>query len=275
MKDKILEDLNKTGFLSELYIAQKLSEKGWKPKLNNSYFDKDLKISREIDVIASKKAIEVNKNLDLWVNMIIEVKKSSKPWIVFTNELEKKGVFYNGMPGWTLIHGGENYIGERGGVFSPEDIHQQLMRVNKKRIGKAFHESFKSPSEPSKIFQAIISTCKAAIDKSEIHAEENRYVKKGVNSSKIYLDFYHPMVIVDGPLYEVYLDDTNKIVLEEQSWIPVNYEYSSNNYANRYGRSTTFYPDIVQYDSIDEYIDLVDNWLNGMMINFSKQIDKF
>lgn len=272
MKERILEDLNKTGFISELYIAQNIANKGWKPTLSSSFFDKDLNISREIDIIATKKAISVDDKLSLWVNLVIEVKKSSKPWIIFTNELEKKGVFYNGMPGWTLIHGGENYIGDRGGVFSPEDIHEHLMRIDKKRIGKAFHEAFKPPTETSKIFQAIISACKAAIDKSEVYPEENSYRKKSVNTDKIYLEFYHPMIVIDGPLFEVYLDDKNAIKLEEQDWIPVNYEYSSNNYGSEYGRSVTFYPDIVKYEAIDQYIDLVDKWLATMMINFSKRI---
>src|SRR5690606_17296106 len=123
-----LEDLKKTGFLNELRIAQKLASRSWKPKLNDSYFDKDSQISREIDLIAIKKASDLPNHLDLWVNLVVEVKKSSKPWIIFTNELEKKRGLYNGMPGWTLIHGGENYVGATGGIFTPEDIHQNIMR---------------------------------------------------------------------------------------------------------------------------------------------------
>ena len=273
MKDKILEDLNKTGFINELRVAQKFEEKSWRPKLNDSFFDKDSQISREIDLIVKKRASNVKNKLGLWINLTVEVKKSAKPWIVFTNDLEKKGGLFNGMPGWTLIHGGENYIGENGPIFTPRDIHEKIMRINKTRIGTAFHESFKPPTETSKIFQAIISACKAAVDKSEIHPRENSFMKDFRESDEIYLEFYHPLVVVDGPLFEVYLDKANEIQLEEQKWIPVNYEYSSKQYSESFGHSISFYPDIVKFDYIEEYINLLDTWLSSMAVNFDKKID--
>ena len=269
LKDKIIEDLRKTGFLKELELARILSDKGWRPHLNQTYLDKDINTNREIDVVASKKGRISNDKLHLWVNLVIECKKTKNPWVIISNS-DESSLNFHLQPGWSLIHGGEKYI-DNGGIFPPRLIDKHLMRGASNRIGSAFHDSFKEPRETSKIFQSIMAACKAAVDKSEIHGaskEWEDYEKK----DPTYLTFYHPIVVVDGPLYEAHLNDKNELTVDEVDWIPVTYNYSSRAYSE-YG-STSWHCDIVSFKFFEEYLMKADNWLEKMNIDFVKWYNK-
>ena len=269
LEEKILEDLLKTGFIKELEVAQILTKAKWKTSLNQTYQDKDTNINREIDIIASKKGnIDFNK-LHLWVDLVIECKQTSNPWVIISNHFESSLDFHLN-PGWTIIHGGEKYI-KNGGIFPPRHIDQYFMRSKTSRIGSAFHDSFKKSTETSKIFQAIMSACKAAVYKSQIHGASPNWddYKKEEPTD---LTFYHPIVIVDGPLFEAFLNKKNKIELKRVEWIPITYVYSSPNYSKHL--DTTFHCDIVTFEYFEKYLLTVDSWLTKMNDSFIEYYKK-
>ena len=54
LKKKILKDIEKTGFVTELKAVSLLIENDWVTEHSSTYEDKDNNISREIDIVASK-----------------------------------------------------------------------------------------------------------------------------------------------------------------------------------------------------------------------------
>lgn len=263
LEKKILNNIKKTGFIKELELARILNNKGWDSQLNSSYLDKDTGINREIDIIASKKGNIDYHYLHLWVDLVIEVKKADKPWVIVTNS-DDDGLNYRLNPGWGIIHGGEKYI-DIGGIFPPRIIDKYFMRNQSVRIGSSFYEAFKESSEVSKIYQAIMSACKAAVYKSKIHGASPKWDDYGADDPT-YLTFYHPVVVVDGPLYEVYLNENNEVVVSKINWIPVSYQYSSPQYSKEWS-DTYFHCDIVQFDYMNTYLDLTQMWLEKMNEN--------
>lgn len=259
LEEKILEDLLKTGYINELEVARKLSQYNWKPNLNGTYLDKDLNINREIDVTASKRGGVKYDKVNIRVELIIECKKTSNPWVIVSNN-DERSIHFHLAPGWTIIHGGEKYI-NNGGIFPPRLIDEHFMRCNSSRIGSAFHDAFKEPKEISKIFQAIMNASKAAISRSSIYGASPEW-KDYKKEAPTNLTFFHPIVVVDGPLFEAYLNLSNKLEVKQIDWIPTTYRYSSPNYSK--DSDILFHCDIVTFNYFERYIELVDNWLIKM-----------
>ena len=81
---KIIKDIEKSGFLTELKVGQKLSSKNWKVSFGETYLDYDEKKSREIDIQAYKVKNNKDVNFQLVFTVFIEVKYEPKnPWVVF------------------------------------------------------------------------------------------------------------------------------------------------------------------------------------------------
>jgi hypothetical protein len=269
LKERIINDLKKSGFIKELELARMLSKNGWNPHLNDTYLDKDTNVSREIDIIGSKMGPVAYEKLKLWLDLVIECKKTTNPWVIFSNKDENFLKFHLN-PGWSLIHGGEKYI-KNGGIFPPRVIDKHFMRNNCDRIGSAFHDAFKEPRETSKIFQAVITACKAAADKVTIHGASPKWDDYD-EEALTHLTFYHPIVVVDGPLYEVHLNEESEAEVNEVDWIPTTYRYSSRNYAD--SGNVSFHCDIVRFEFFQQYLQKVDKWLLNMntdMVEYYKK----
>ena len=96
---KIKDDIEKTGFLTELRVGELLYAKDWSVSHSESYEDLDSQKSREIDIVSTKSYHDKETNLYTEFHLIIKVKKSSKyPWVIFTTPH-----IYRGW-GWRLLH---------------------------------------------------------------------------------------------------------------------------------------------------------------------------
>lgn len=139
----------------------------------------------------------------------------------------------------------------------------------RRRFGKAFHEAFKKPSENSKIFESLLSSCKAAY-----------YFKKNTGTepfksdfdreSQVELHFFLPLIVLDGLLFEAFLE-RGEIVLSEANWIPIEYEYASAKYESERSR-TTFLPTIVRYKGFEDYLKLLDEWIADVNESFAEDL---
>lgn len=266
IKEKILEDIKKTGFIVELNSVSKLLEKDWQTEHSTSYEDKDENKSREIDIIASK--VDYIKEFDTRItfSLVIEVKKSERPWIIFTTFAKFTSL------GWRVLNKCRNtdkWVKSEdlpsGGFFSTvltvDCIAIDSPRRNSYRVGKAFHELAKDPSDKSKIYEALISSAKAA------YYLRNRFPlqkpKEFNASEEVDIQIFLPIVILEGRLFEVYNALSGKIQIEEKDYIPVEMSYSSPNYSAG-GWDTDFFPDVIKFEFLDTYLDMVDNWRLSM-----------
>ena len=156
LRNKILEDINKTGYLLELIVARKLYADNWRTFVNRSYVDPESKKIRESDVFAFK-TFDCD-NVYIKVNLVIETKKHNKPWLVFVNHYDAEIT--------KEIRGFETHLFLDNFDLSIIDTYQfseMLPRMQVDFVGRNFYEAFKSPNENSKIYETIISVGKATI----------------------------------------------------------------------------------------------------------------
>jgi len=264
LEKKILEDIQKTGFASELRVISKLLEEGWKTDHGETYEDKDENKSREIDIVAHKPAYHPQIAFRFNFTLVIEVKKSEQPWIVFTTDRKMQAA------GWRVMHKARNdrKRTDPGSLFDIDCIRPSDPRAEKFRIGKAFHEAFKTNSDKSRIYGALIGASKAA------HYFYHRFPVSFADfdvSAESELSIYLPIVVVDGRLFEVFNDYDGAIRVQEQGYLPVEMSYSSPHY--RTGAwDAEFLPDIVTAAYFPDYLQALDAWRQSILERTSQRL---
>lgn len=263
---KIKADIEKTGFITELLVGDMLNQNKWHVSHSVSYEDMQSLKSREIDVVSTKNFHSKKTNLYTEFHLVVEVKKIKKnPWVVFTTPFVFKSW------GWRILHSGWNYTNKKSAILSSDAFEEKHPFKKKKRFGKAFHEAFKTinPGVNSKIFDAILSVCKAAYHLKKSHGGEP--FKNDFDPKKsVELHFYLPVIVLDGQLFEAYLDE-GEISVKEQSWVPIEYEISSEKF--KHGKNT-FFPSIVKLEAFDEYIQQIETWINTTNQNLNNELLK-
>jgi hypothetical protein len=89
LTNKLLEDIEKTGFPSELKVARAFLANGLQVGQNEHYIDYDDNKGREIDISGVQLAMSSVGEIRYAALELIyaEVKRSlSKPWVIFTSE---------------------------------------------------------------------------------------------------------------------------------------------------------------------------------------------
>jgi hypothetical protein len=276
LEEKILNDIEKTGFTVELKTVSALIDNDWQVEHGSTYEDYDENKSREIDVIASKTMYIEDISFRISFYLIIEVKKSSRPWIIFTTNRRF------GTLGWSILHRSNNsritkpLSGEGSGtfrdsVFGMKAVTKNTPREYKFRVGKAFHELEKQPGEKSKIFEAIMSASKAAYYHCEKYKEADEadfQPNKDTN-----LSIYLPVVVLDGLLYEVYNGYSGEIELHKQEFIPVELNYASPKY-RKHNWDAHFNPDLIEFNFLSTYISQIETWRQSMIEFISEDLRK-
>lgn len=263
---KIKDDIEKTGFVEELRVGELLHAKNWSVSHSESYEDLDFEKSREIDIVSTKSYSDKETELYTEFHLIIEVKKATKyPWVIFTTPHVYRGW------GWRQLHSGWNYTTKSASIFHGEVLETGNPFATKKRFGKAFYEAFKTQNsdENSKIFDAILSVCKASYHKKS-NSGETAHKKEFKKDEAVELHFFIPLIVLEGLLFEAYLEH-NKITVVQENWIPVEYSISSKKFKHS---KRTFFPSIVTTAGINDYLSMVDNWVEKTNENLRVQLKK-
>jgi hypothetical protein len=276
LKQKILADIYQTGFVTELLVGKKLIKAGWRVSHGASYFDVDTGKSRELDIIATR--VKKDEELDFYLvfQLVTQVKSSKRPWVIFTSPITDRD------RGWLIAHCIENFLPHTHLPF-PE-VGQGIMRENISRSGTAFHEAFKAPSETSQIFEAVVSACKATSYQTDSFARETEWADPTAEDLPFYphgmkfLRIFIPLVVIDGLLFEAFLDDKGEVQIDQRSYIPVDFTYSQID-RRRQGTSLDpadehYFPDVITLDGVESYLGLVENWQTSIFSNANAHIRK-
>ncbi len=266
LKKKILEDIKKTGFVSELKTISLLIDKGWKTEHSETFEDKDENKSREIDVLASKVEYVKELGFRLTINLVIEVKKSDKHWIIFSSKRRIRGL------GWRIMNRTYNTRMDGTTLFGPRIIDSKSPRETIELVGKAFHEFNKSPNEKSNIYGALISVSKAAMYFRD-RFNDGKPLKNFAPEEETSVSIYLPVVVLDGLLFEVCTVNKGNIKLKEKDFIPTELSYSSPNYKNEMYASDLF-PDIVTYKGLGTYLNTIEKWRLNMFLEMTESLKK-
>lgn len=268
LETKIIEDLRKSGYLSEMLALRAFSKRKWDASGNVIYFDDDEKKSREGDLHAEHRIfhkISDEKEIECAYHIVAEVKKSENPWVIFKeglghgNDTEVRSSFPDQ---WGNLVAYKNLPGER------PDYNPLLQKYSIAHrcgwVGVGVHESFKPPQDKSRWYQAAVSANKVAL---HIYSNftcpcDNNHVQD-IISNPTYFKMYRPVIILDGPLYASELDKSGQPVIEECQAACLVFEYSSREY------EMINDIDIVTLKYLDEYIDICErrirNILNGIL----------
>lgn len=271
LKDKIIADIKETGFPAELEVAQVLHSFRWDIEQNGTYLDYEFNKSREIDIKARKlfsHSLTRTITFHIAINLIVEIKKSFKrPWIVFTVP-NKKPKHYGFMgPAFAQLTHSDNFTTD---LLSPQDFMKEFPRNKEKSIGTSFYEAFKSPDEPSKIYEAIMSSIKAAfyarilesgedvLTENQIQEINSRTYEKTTSTA---LEVYMPLIIFDGILCEAKLNQKNEIELSESKYIPLEISHSVKPYSDHFN----YYPELIHLTFLQDFLTKLEIWGNSLI----------
>ncbi|MCD2332913.1 hypothetical protein CON01_01675 [Bacillus thuringiensis] len=243
LKEKLLQDIKKTGYPLELKITSIFDKCGWRTQSNSYYIDKDENKGREIDLIASKweQLDDDDGNyLEMTFYFITEIKTAwAKPWVLFSVTENKTGFIRHSVN--LEVNKGVQYRRIIESYFIENVLNVQS------RLGKSYYEGFSGNGSRDDIFKALSGTVKALE-----HYKESSFASKDRSTDKI-VDCYIPLIIIDGPLFEAYLDDKGEIQLEEVKYMQAAFNYLSPNY-NIGSENGSSIVHIIRFEYLEEFL---------------------
>ncbi|MDD2895092.1 MAG: hypothetical protein PHG81_03640 [Aliarcobacter sp.] len=246
--NKIKEDLEKTGFGSELKSLKIFEKSDFLTMAGNNYFDKDEDKQREIDIVASlnmtTECSDIEYDYYLFNNLYItaEVKKSEKPWIVFKSNHAHNQLndFYNTLKNFKFNHSNDSRL--------YRDIDEKLYEIRDKwKLNvNGIHEAFKSPNNPSRWYGASMTSIKSIID-----IFENTYKDFTEDGDKFYNYYYEyqPLIILDGVLISAEMNENYEINLKEVDFARIDIKIETKAY-----KSKSYQVDIVTLNGLEDYL---------------------
>jgi hypothetical protein len=252
---KVIADLEKSGFSSELRAIRTFLSCGWGCTGFANYFDLDQELITGVDLYAWKDKELRQENLRYGVQFRIdaEVKKSEKnPWILFKEKSDH--IIDDHMNNLTHICGLVPYSLRHA---LPQNSAYSQLRWKAYGI----HEGFKDPSAPSRSYSAMIKACKSAESTlkacSAYYKEFEERSKEHEENEPTYKERFvvlvKPIVIFDGRLLAASLSDTGRISIEEIQFAPVQFYYKS-----KHCEKGIYLVDIVTLEGLEEYIKMSD-----------------
>jgi len=258
---EIINDLKKTGFVSEMHAMNNLISQNWRTTGSRGYFDLDESKTCEIDLYAYHTLTHKDEHNTIaaqsFFNIVAEVKKTDKPWIFF------RGNHYNN---WRLKEGWNTLVFSNG--LSDKLSHKALTDVlltsglgyNSGWLAHNIHEAFKDPAQPSRWYSALIKACKAGEDVLKANSSEGH--------THPYFFLVKPVVIVDGELISAYINEEGSIKLEQVDTAMMDFDFSTANYKGR-----RYAIDVVSLSFLPNYIKFCEK-RHGKIFNELKLLKK-
>jgi hypothetical protein len=256
---KVTDDLWKSGFGSELKAIKAFSDReGWGAVTASSFFDPVMKVSRELDFTAHKhrfrrKGEQGDFQFYVTASLIGEVKKSERPWAVLRTTSWKTPelpFLMNAMISSTIA----SLDSEIRTAFAKGC----LISANK-WFGHGVHEVFKRPDDHGRWFSAAAKTGRAAL------AATKRPQLKMMGDPCV-VQYVQPLVVLDGPLLAVALDENSQMLVEEISYASVWVEEREAEIAQ------VFVVDLVTLAALPSYIDRIDTGFDECFKLLGKRI---
>jgi hypothetical protein len=205
LEDKILDWLESQGYPLEMRVASSLTKADFWVRQSQYYFDPETNVSREIDVIATKTDILGFLEIDF----MIECKTSSKPWLLFTSEETLNN--YNRLFAFGVLSNAtkkvlaDHMFDSRTQELFEERLFSLPWFKKEGRVAYGMTQAFTSGSDVA--YKASINTLKAALSR-KIEIENER-------SGQYPLLFAFPVIVVEGQLFECYLNQNASIAVQE------------------------------------------------------------
>jgi hypothetical protein len=256
LETKILNELIKTGFPTEVVCAGILQKKGWRVTHNPSYIDDIEGISREYDIRSYKNWSFHNpegteKYLDVF--LLIECKKSDKPWVFFTTEATHDGVNLG-----KYLHTPNNWLftnyNSTNGRISDSLLLKNHHYFQKSNLARTFYEPFKGHESADVNVQTIYSAVMSSIKATLFHVKAENWS----NGARI----YYPVIIFNGNLFEAVVKSYEDIEIHQTPFTQLSFNYIiPQNVDDEAVTSNqkTFIVDIVHETYFSDYLKIIED----------------
>lgn len=248
LRKKILTDLEKSGFGSEMQAVQRFVTRGWNCSPAYVYLDQDLQQGREIDLVAyhwMQENLSSEECIVSFYFVVAEVKKSNKPWIVFGQRIPDGH--------WERNDAWNNLAHCKGPWDWPPKLVDPLSKYSllteQGFLAYSIHESFKDPGDKSRWYSAFVSVSKAG---EHVFASEAR--DKGERSGPRMImgpcfTFVQPVVLLDGLLFTAELTRSGDVEISEIDEVPFRFTYRSPSY-----QRLNYRVDLVRLSKVGDYL---------------------
>ncbi len=242
LEQKVIEDLQRTGFASEMHAIKTFMSKDWNVVGSPSYFDLDENKTREFDLVAHHTIYEDDPEskkrvAQSFFQIVGEVKKSEKPWVVF--KANPKNI-------WKAQEGWNSLVFCEGALPGAEALTHAMMTTglgpSMNWFGYGIHEAFKNPDQPSKWYSALVKLCKAGEYRLKANSEKLHNYP--------YLFYVKPVLILDGILMAASISETGDMEVEKVDCAAIDFDFSSEAYTRG-----NYMIDIVCIDKLGKYLD--------------------
>lgn len=211
------------GYSLEMRVAKKFRENDFTVSQFEHFIDQESQSVRPVDVVAS--LLKVIDTSQISIKLFIECKYSAKdrPWvIVVTSDKFDKFAFFSRIlkgehpANWKNISSLQGRI--IGSIAQSIDSETGLDSFRVKNPGYIVAESFRNHDDHA--YEAIIQISKS-VESHDIEAE-NEYLKLAQETdtnegkfSGLFFSIAFPIVVINGNLFESYLDEEGEIVISE------------------------------------------------------------
>lgn len=256
---RIHEDVVKTGFPTEVVAASSLTKVGWHCELGRAYLDEQTQQSREFDIRAFQR---VTGRFDeqpyyFGVYLMIECKKSARPWVFFTHE--NAPALDSGRDlGRFIAHraGHEDNFWEDGSWESPGHFSSGTMRAyhhyfDSKRWGHSYYEAFKKENvvdHSTQIYTAIYSAVNAT----------RFYLNTSFQPEERQRSVFYPVIVLEGDIFEAVVHSADEVELHRRDHIIHKHHLIPANQGRFDGaEGVSYLIDIVRASALRDYADTV------------------
>ncbi len=264
MSDKLVErikkDMEKHGFPLEIRISHILQNNGWNVTSRYSFLDKETKKTREVDCLAVKGVLwdyipaKLDTKEDLryfaennfnGLRLIVECKRSSKPWVFYTTKYDNLSSFFTKFLGDNPMKmPAKSEQDKLSNLNFVKSLHQYSIKTG---LATNYFEPF-TKGEGNQIFDATMKVVKA------LSYDRNK-MKSFCDTWKIspYYLAYYPVIVFEGNLYQCTVEK------EEENFSRISYLQLNCDYLGETYRidvvSSHFFPEFLKHlDTELEYL---------------------
>jgi hypothetical protein len=219
--DRILVEINKTGFPLELKVSHLLKSRGYYVNQSVYYMDQDENKARELDIKAINNKTYLLNPEDIKPNsisnsiyirnwLVIECKKSeNKPWVFLSSDRDTYDD--NDLIELLLRNYKENIPFSYAEIAKIKSVHP-FTKFSK--VARSFFEAFKGSESSEAIFKALTTVVKSSL-----------YFSRNDDKEDIWI--LYPIVVFDGRMFDATINEIGEVSVLETEAVIFTYHYTT------------------------------------------------
>lgn len=261
-EDKILEELVKTGFPTELVAGSIMESWDYGVIYSPSYRDHQDGKSREFDLRAFKTwpVVDETPKWGMSVFLVTECKKSDGPWVFFATPEAYRSFDWLGDP--IPLHHNTNGLHEIGNTLEEKVSldRRSLMDVHHYRSlprrARTYYEPFKKGRDHNSVGQSIytaVMQCTKAVIFLSSEKPRSRYPA-----------FFYPVIVFSGDMFEATIAPDKSISLARKEYIQLSHHYLYEASRHSIFEDQEFIIDVVRDSYLPTYLGIIEKEMTAI-----------